>query len=199
MTKLAVLCSGRGSDLQSIIDAINAKKFSAEIKVVITDKPNVQALQRAENAGIKNICVDRKLFSSRADFEAEILKNLAEIDLVVLAGFMRILSPEFVKKFAGRLMNIHPALLPAFPGAHAHRDVLAYGVKVSGCTVHFVDEGTDTGPIILQAAVEVLDNDTEETLAARVLEQEHKIYPEAIKLFVEGKLKIEGRKVKILK
>ena len=196
--KLAVLCSGRGSDLQSIIDAINAKKFSAEIKVVITDRPNVQALQRAENAGIKNICVDRKLFSSRADFEAEILKNLAEIDLVVLAGFMRILSPEFVKKFAGRLMNIHPALLPAFPGAHAHRDVLAYGVKVSGCTVHFVDEGTDTGPIILQSAVEVLDNDTEETLAARVLEQEHKIYPQAIKLFVEGKLKIEGRKVKIL-
>ena len=198
MTKLAVLCSGRGSDLQSIIDAINAKKFSAEIEVVITDKPNVQALTRAENAGIKNICVDRKLFSSRADFEAEILKYLAEIDLVVLAGFMRILSPEFVKKFSGRLMNIHPSLLPSFPGAHAHRDVLAYGVKVSGCTVHFVDEGTDSGPIILQSAVEVLDDDTEETLAARVLEQEHKIYPQAIKLFVEGKLKIEGRKVKIL-
>ena len=198
MTKLAVLCSGRGSDLQSIIDAINAKKFSAKIEVVITDKPNVQALTRAENAGIKNICVDRKLFSSRADFEAEILKYLAEIDLVVLAGFMRILSPEFVKKFSGRLMNIHPSLLPSFPGAHAHRDVLAYGVKVSGCTVHFVDEGTDSGPIILQSAVEVLDDDTEETLAARVLEQEHKIYPQAIKLFVEGKLKIEGRKVKIL-
>ena len=195
MTKLAVLCSGRGSDLQSIIDAINAKKFSAEIEVVITDKPNVQALTRAENAGIKNICVDRKLFSSRADFEAEILKYLAGIDLVVLAGFMRILSPEFVKKFSGRLMNIHPSLLPSFPGAHAHRDVLAYGVKVSGCTVHFVDEGTDSGPIILQSAVEVLDDDTEETLAARVLEQEHKIYPQAIKLFVEGKLKISGRKV----
>ena len=111
---------------------------------------------------------------------------------------MRILSPEFVKKFAGRLMNIHPALLPSFPGAHAHRDVLAYGVKISGCTIHFVDEGTDSGPIILQAAVEVKDDDTEETLAARVLEQEHKIYPQAIKLFVEGKLKIEGRKVKIL-
>ena len=198
MTKLAVLCSGRGSDLQSIIDAINAEKFSAEIEVVITDKPNVQALTRAENAGIKNICVDRKLFSSRADFEAEILKYLAEIDLVVLAGFMRILSPEFVKKFSGRLMNIHPSLLPSFPGAHAHRDVLAYGVKVSGCTVHFVDEGTDSGPIILQSVVEVLDDDTEETLSARVLEQEHKIYPQAIKLFVEGKLKIEGRKVKIL-
>ena len=198
MTKLAVLCSGRGSDLQSIIDAINDKKFSAEISVVITDKPNVQALTRAEKAGIKNVCVDRKKFSTRAEFEEEILKYLGEIDLVVLAGFMRILSPEFVKKFSGRLMNIHPSLLPAFPGAHAHRDVLAYGVKVSGCTVHFVDEGTDSGPIILQKAVEVLDDDTEETLAARVLEQEHKIYPLAIKLFVEGKLKIEGRKVKIL-
>lgn len=198
MTKLAVLCSGRGSDLQSIIDAISDKKFSAEISIVITDKPNVPALTRAEKAGIKNICVDRKKFSTRAEFEAEILKNLSEIDLVVLAGFMRILSPDFVKKFSGRLMNIHPSLLPAFPGAHAHRDVLNYGVKISGCTVHFVDEGTDSGPIILQKAVEVFDDDTEETLAARVLEQEHIIYPQAIKLFVEGKLKIEGRKVKIL-
>ena len=197
MAKLAVLCSGRGSDLQSIIDAIQRGELSAEISIVITDKPQVQALTRAEKAGIKNICVDRKLFSSRADFEAELLKNLSDVDLVVLAGFMRILSPEFVKKFAGRLMNIHPALLPSFPGAHAHRDVLAYGVKVSGCTVHFVDEGTDTGPIILQAAVPVLEDDTEETLAARVLEQEHIIYPRAIKLFVEGKLKVEGRRVKI--
>lgn len=198
MTKLAVLCSGRGSDLQSIIDSIQRGELQAEISIVITDKPKVQALERAEKAGIKNICVDRKLFDNRADFEAEILKNLGEIDLVVLAGFMRILSPDFVKKFAGRLMNIHPSLLPAFPGAHAHRDVLAYGVKISGCTVHFVDEGTDSGPIILQAAVEVKDDDTEETLAARVLEQEHIIYPKAIKLFVEGKLKIDGRKVKIL-
>lgn len=198
MTKLAVLCSGRGSDLQSIIDAIQRGELQAEISIVITDKPKVQALERAEKVGIKNICVDRKLFESRADFEAEILKYLGEIDLVVLAGFMRILSPDFVKKFSGRLMNIHPSLLPAFPGAHAHRDVLAYGVKVSGCTVHFVDEGTDSGPIILQAAVEVKDDDTEETLAARVLEQEHIIYPQAIKLFVEGKLKLDGRKVKIL-
>ncbi|MBQ9442307.1 MAG: phosphoribosylglycinamide formyltransferase [Selenomonadaceae bacterium] len=198
MTKLAVLCSGRGSDLQSIIDAIRREELKAEISIVITDKPNVMALTRAENAGIKNICVDKKLFENRAEFEAEILKNLSEIDLVVLAGFMRILSPDFVKKFSGRLMNIHPSLLPAFPGAHAHRDVLNYGVKISGCTVHFVDEGTDSGPIILQKAVEVKDDDTEETLAARVLEQEHIIYPQAIKLFVEGKLKIEGRKVKIL-
>lgn len=198
MTELAVLCSGRGSDLQSIIDAIQSGELPAKISVVITDKPGVRALERAERAGIKNICVDRKKFETRAEFEKEILEHLGGIDLVILAGFMRILSPEFVKKFSGRLMNIHPSLLPAFPGAHAHRDVLAYGVKVSGCTVHFVDEGTDSGPVILQAAVEVKDDDTEETLAARVLEQEHIIYPEAIKLFVEGKLKIEGRKVKIL-
>ncbi len=198
MTKLAVLCSGRGTDLQSIIDAIKAGTLQAEISIVITDKPNVKALERAEIAGIKNICVDRKLFDNRADFEAELLKNLAEIDLVILAGFMRILSPEFVRKFTGRLMNIHPSLLPSFKGAHAHRDALEYGVKVSGCTVHFVDEGTDSGPIILQAAVEVKDDDTEETLSARILEQEHIIYPKAIQLFVEGKLKIEGRHVKIL-
>ena len=198
MTKLAVLCSGRGTDLQSIIDAIKAGTLQAEISIVITDKPNVKALERAEIAGIKNICVDRKLFGTRADFEAELLKNLAGIDLVVLAGFMRILSPEFVRKFTGRLMNIHPSLLPSFKGAHAHRDALEYGVKVSGCTVHFVDEGTDSGPIILQAAVEVKDDDTEETLSARILEQEHIIYPKAIQLFVEGKLKIEGRKVQIL-
>ena len=184
--------------MQSIIDAIKAGTLAAEISIVLTDKPNVKALERAEIAGIKNVCVDRKNFDSRADFEAELLKHLGGVDLVVLAGFMRILSPEFVRKFAGRLMNIHPSLLPAFPGAHAHRDVLAYGVKISGCTVHFVDEGTDSGPIILQAAVEVLDGDTEETLSARILEQEHILYPLAIQLFVEGRLKIDGRHVKIL-
>ena len=198
MTKLAVLCSGRGTDLQSIIDAIKRGDLNAEISVVITDKPNVPALERAEKAGIKNICVDRKNFADRADFETELLKNLEGVDLVVLAGFMRILSPNFVRRYEGRLMNIHPSLLPSFPGAHAHRDALNYGVKISGCTVHFVDEGTDSGPIILQAAVEVHEDDTEETLSARILEQEHIIYPQAIKLFVEGRLKIVGRQVKIL-
>ena len=197
MIKLGVLCSGRGTDLQSIIDAIERGELDAKISVVLTDKPNVKALERAELAGIKNICVDRKNFSTRADFEAELLKNLDGVDLVILAGFMRILSADFVRRYEGRLMNIHPSLLPAFPGAHAHRDVLAYGAKISGCTVHFVDEGTDSGPIILQAAVEVHEDDTEETLAARVLEQEHKIYPRAIKLFIDGQLKIEGRKVRI--
>lgn len=195
MTKLAVLCSGRGTDLQSIIDAIQRGELNAEISIVLTDKPNVMALERAEKAGIKNLCVDRKKFVSRADFEAELLKNLEDVDLVVLAGFMRILSPDFVRRYEGRLMNIHPSLLPAFPGAHAHRDALNYGVKVSGCTVHFVDEGTDSGPIILQAAVEVHEGDTEETLSARILEQEHIIYPKAIKLFVEGRLQVVGRQV----
>ena len=197
MTKLAVLCSGRGTDLQSIIDAIQRRELDAEISIVLTDKPNVMALERAEKAGIKNLCVDRKKFADRADFETELLKNLEGVDLVVLAGFMRILSADFVKRYEGRLMNIHPSLLPAFPGAHAHRDALNYGVKVSGCTVHFVDEGTDSGPIILQAAVEVHEDDTEETLSARILEREHIIYPQAIKLFVEGRLEIVGRKVLI--
>ena len=192
MEKLGVLCSGRGTDLQSIIDAIARKEVTAEIAVVLTDKADAYALTRAEKAGIKAVCVNRKEYADRESFEKAMVNELeaAGVTLVVLAGFMRILTPYFVRKYAGRLLNIHPALLPSFPGA--------YGVKVSGCTVHFVDEGTDSGPIILQAAVPVLDDDTEETLGARVLAKEHVIYPQAIQLFCEGKLKIEGRKVRLL-
>ena len=198
--KLGVLCSGRGTDLQSIIDAIDRGEVAAEIAVVLTDKPDAFALERASKAGIKVVCVNRKQFDGRESFEQALVGQLqaAGVTLVVLAGFMRILTPYFVRQYAGRIMNIHPALLPSFPGAHAHRDVLAYGVKVSGCTVHFVDEGTDSGPIILQAAVPVLDGDTEETLGARVLEQEHIIYPRAIQLYCEGKLEINGRHVHIV-
>lgn len=197
---LGVLCSGRGTDLQSIIDAVNAGQIDAKIGVVITDKPGVMALERAEKAGIKNICINRKEFADRQSFEEKLTEALkAEgVTLVVLAGFMRILSPYFVHEFSGRIMNIHPALLPSFTGAHAHRDVLAYGVKVSGCTVHFVDEGMDSGPIILQAAVPVFQDDTEDTLGARVLEQEHILYPKAIQLYVEGRLRVDGRHVTIL-
>ena len=197
---LGVLCSGRGTDLQSIIDAIADGKLDAEIALVLTDKPDVQALKRAEKAGIRNLCVNRKEYKDRETFERAMAAELkaSGVTLVILAGFMRILSPYFVHAYHGRIMNIHPALLPSFGGAHAHRDVLAYGVKISGCTVHFVDEGMDSGPIILQAAVPVLDDDTEETLGARVLEQEHIIYPKAIQLYVEGRLKVEGRHVKIL-
>ena len=198
--KLGVLCSGRGTDLQSIIDAIGRGEVKAEIAVVLTDKPDAFALERAKKAGIKSVCVNRKEYEGREPFEEALIKELEEagVTLVVLAGFMRILTPLFVRHFAGRIMNIHPALLPSFPGAHAHRDVLAYGVKVSGCTVHFVDEGTDSGPIIMQAAVPVLPGDTEETLGARVLEQEHIIYPKAVQLYCEGHLKVEGRHVHIL-
>lgn len=198
--KLGVLCSGRGTDLQSIIDAIGRGEVNAEITVVLADKPEAFALERAKKAGIKAVCVNRKQYDGRESFEKALIAELEEagVTLVVLAGFMRILTPVFVHHFAGRIMNIHPALLPSFPGAHAHRDVLAYGVKVSGCTVHFVDEGTDSGPIILQAAVPVLDGDTEETLGARVLEQEHIIYPQAIQLYCEGRLQVDGRQVRIL-
>jgi len=198
--RLGVLCSGRGTDLQSIIDAIARGEVAAEIAVVLADKQEAYALERARQAGIKAVCVDRKQYEGREPFEEALIAELeaAGVTLVVLAGFMRILTPVFVHHYAGRILNIHPALLPSFPGAHAHRDVLAYGVKVSGCTVHFVDEGTDSGPIILQAAVPVLDDDTEETLGARVLEQEHIIYPRAIQLYCEGRLRVEGRHVRIL-
>lgn len=198
--KLGVLCSGRGTDLQSIMDAIDRGEVAADVAVVLADKPDAFALERAAKAGIKAVCVNRKQFDDRESFEQALVSELqaAGVTLVVLAGFMRILTPYFVRQYAGRIMNIHPALLPSFPGAHAHRDVLAYGVKVSGCTVHFVDEGTDSGPIILQAAVPVLDGDTEETLSARVLAQEHIIYPRAIQLYCERKLEVDGRHVHIV-
>ena len=198
---IGVLCSGRGTNLQSIIAAVESGQIPAPIGVVLTDKPDVMALERAEKAGIPNFCVNRKECSDKQAFEEKLVEKLREhgVTLVVLAGFMRILSPYFVRAFKGRILNIHPALLPSFPGAHAHRDVLEYGVKVSGVTVHFVDEGMDSGPIILQAAVPVEDDDTEDTLAARVLVEEHKIYPRAIELYLKNKLKVEGRMVRILK
>ena len=197
---LGILCSGRGSNMQSIMAAIESGQIKAEIGIVLTDKPEARALQVASEAGIKSVCVNRKACSTQQEFEEKLVAELkaANVTLVVLAGFMRILSPYFVEAYRHRILNIHPSLLPSFGGAHAHRDVLAYGTKVSGCTIHFVDEGMDHGPIILQDTVSVLDDDTEDTLAARVLTKEHILYPKAIELFVDGRLElIDDRHVRI--
>ena len=197
---LGILCSGRGSNMQSIMAAIESGQIKAEIGIVLTDKPEARALQVASEAGIKSVCVNRKACSTQQEFEEKLVAELkaANVTFVVLAGFMRILSPYFVEAYRHRILNIHPSLLPSFGGAHAHRDVLAYGTKVSGCTIHFVDEGMDHGPIILQDTVPVLDDDTEDTLAARVLTKEHILYPKAIELFVDGRLElIDDRHVRI--
>ena len=198
---LGVLCSGRGSNLQSIMEAIDKGQIKAELGIVLTDKPEAKALERAEAAGIKAVCVNRKECSGQQDFEEKLVAELrqAGVTCVVLAGFMRILSPYFVNEFKHQILNIHPSLLPSFCGAHAHRDVLAYGTKVSGCTIHFVDEGMDHGPIILQDTVPVMDDDTEDTLAARVLVKEHVLYPKAIQLFVDGRLELVDDRHVIIK
>lgn len=198
--KAGVLVSGRGSNLQAVLDRIAGGYLPLEIGVVISDKVDAFALERAANVGIKTVVVARKECASKEEFEDRIHAALVEAgcELVVLAGFMRILSGNFVSKWHNKIINIHPALLPSFPGLDGQGQALEYGVKFTGCTVHFVDEGTDTGPIILQKVVPVLDDDTHDTLAARILEQEHKAMPEALKLWAEGKLVIEGRKVKIL-
>ncbi|AQS59781.1 phosphoribosylglycinamide formyltransferase [Desulforamulus ferrireducens] len=195
--RIGVLASGRGSNLQAIMDQCAAGQLPAEVVVVISDKPGAYALERAKGAGIAAYSVVYKDFASKAEYEQAIVRLLEQyqVQLVCLAGYMRLVGEPLLQAFPNRIMNIHPALLPSFPGLHGQRDALNYGVKISGCTVHFVDEGMDTGPIILQAAVPVLDDDTEETLAARILEQEHKLYPAAIKLFAEGRLEIQGRRV----
>lgn len=200
MRKIGVLVSGRGSNLQAIMDRIADGYLPLKIAVVISDKSDAYALERAQNAGIKTVAVERKGCASKDEFEAKITAALEEAgcELVVLAGFMRILSGGFVNKWHHKIINIHPALLPSFPGLHGQGQAVAYGVKFSGCTVHFVDEGTDSGPIILQKVVPVLDDDTEDTLADRILVQEHIAIPEALKLWAEDKLEINGRKVKVL-
>lgn len=197
---IGVLVSGRGSNLQAILDRIADGYLPVEVKVVISDKEDAYALERAKQAGISTVVVSRKACASKEEFEDKIHAALisAGCELVVLAGFMRLLSGAFVNKWQHKIINIHPALLPSFPGLDAQGQALDYGVKFSGCTVHFVDEGTDSGPIILQKVVPVLDSDTEDTLAARILEQEHKAMPEALKLWASDKLQIDGRHVKVL-
>jgi phosphoribosylglycinamide formyltransferase-1 len=195
--KIGVVVSGRGSNLQSIIDHIAEGKLNVEIAVVVSDHKEAFALERAAKAGIPTAVVERKGCKDKAEFEDKIDAALREAgaEVVVLAGFMRILTGHFISRWEHKIINIHPALLPSFKGLDAQGQAVDYGVKVAGCTVHFVDEGTDTGPIILQKVVPVLDDDTEETLAARILVEEHKALPEAIQLWADGKLTIQGRKV----
>ena len=197
--KIAVLCSGSGTNLQAIIDSVKSDYIPAEISIVISDKKDAYALTRAKESGIETIALNAKDFKSRDDFDKEIIRHLKKknVELVVLAGYMRLLSPCFIREYKDRIINIHPALLPSFKGTHAVKDALEYGVKVTGATVHFVDEELDSGPIILQNAVEIKEGDTEETLLERVHKEEHRIYPEAIRLFAEGRLTIEGRSVRI--
>ncbi|KAF0221715.1 MAG: phosphoribosylglycinamide formyltransferase [Geobacteraceae bacterium] len=195
--KIGVLASGSGTNLQSIIDRIEEGTLQAEIACVISNNVGAFALERARRHNIPSVYLDHRLFSGRSAYDAALVETLLDhqVELVVLAGFMRILTPVIIDAFPMKIMNIHPALLPAFPGLHAQKQALDYGVKIAGCTVHFVDAGTDTGPIIIQAAVPVQEDDTEETLSARIQVEEHRIYPEAVRLFVEGRLRTDGRRV----
>jgi phosphoribosylglycinamide formyltransferase-1 len=200
VVKIAVLVSGRGSNLQTIINSIeNGYVKNAEINVVISNKRDAYALERGRNQGISTVFLDPSgCDNAKYDLKILVVLKQYEIDLLLLAGYFQLLGPEIIEAYRNRILNIHPSLLPSFKGLHAQKQALEYGVKITGCTVHFVDEGLDSGPIILQSCVPVLQGDTEETLTARILDQEHIIYPEAVKLFVEGKLKIVGRTVGFL-
>ena len=194
---IGVLISGSGTNLQAIIDAIEAGKLDAKIEVVLSNKADAYGLVRARNHGIAVEVLNHRSFCSREDYDRAVITVLQArgVELVVLAGFMRLLSPGFVKTYSNRIMNIHPALLPSFPGLNVQQKAVDHGVRFSGCTVHFVNEECDEGPIIIQAVVPVFADDTGETLAARILEQEHRIYPRAIQLYAESRLKVVGRKV----
>jgi phosphoribosylglycinamide formyltransferase-1 len=195
--RLGILASGGGTNLQSLIDGCRDGSLDAEIVLVISNNPGAGALTRAEQAGIPHLCIDHRQFSERRLFDRSVVAALQEsrVELVALAGFMRIVSELFLDAFPQRIINIHPALLPAFPGLHVQKQALEQGARFTGCTVHFVDSGVDTGPIIIQAVVPILDDDTEESLSARILEQEHKIYPRAVQLIAQNRLRIEGRRV----
>jgi phosphoribosylglycinamide formyltransferase 1 len=196
MKRLGILLSGRGSNFEAIAQQIACGKLEAQVAVVISNVENAPGLQKARQSGFETFFLSSKGLSREA-FDRRISAVLHEkqVDLVCLAGFMRLLSPFFIQAFRHRILNIHPSLLPAFPGLDAQRQALEYGVKYSGCTVHFVDEGLDSGPIILQAPVPVLDGDTEEALSARILQEEHRLYSLAIQLVIDGKMRIEGRRV----
>ncbi|MEK9628676.1 MAG: phosphoribosylglycinamide formyltransferase [Nitrospinota bacterium] len=195
--KLAVLVSGRGSNLQAIIDSIEKNDLAAEISVVLSNVKDAYALERGKNHGLEVVFLDPKVYPDKADYEQKMIELLQSksVDLICLAGFMRILGKKFIQAFSGKIINIHPSLLPAFPGLHVQKRALEHGVKFSGCTVHFVNEEVDGGEIIIQAVVPVRDDDDTESLSKRILEQEHIIYPEAIRLIIEEKIEISGRRV----
>ncbi|GAB6064559.1 phosphoribosylglycinamide formyltransferase [Deferrisoma palaeochoriense] len=195
--RLGVLVSGSGSNLQAILDAAASGRLDAEVRVVVSDNPGAYGLERARNAGVPAEVVPWDPARPREAHDEAVVETLRRhgVDTVALAGYMRLVTPRLLGAFPGRVLNIHPALLPAFPGLHVHEKVIAHGAKFSGCTVHFVDEGMDTGPIICQAVVPVRDDDTPETLAARILREEHRIYPQALQYLAEGRLRVEGRRV----
>jgi phosphoribosylglycinamide formyltransferase-1 len=195
--KIGVLASGSGSNLQAIFDRIESGNLPVEVACVISNNAAAYALERAKRHDVPALHIDHRVFAGREEYDAALVETLQKYgaELVVLAGFMRIITTVLLDAFPMSIMNIHPALLPAFPGLHAQRQAMDYGVKVSGCTVHFVDTGTDTGPVIIQAAVPVLEGESEDTLSQRIQAEEHRIYPEAIRLFAEGRLRVEGRRV----
>ncbi|NTU43689.1 MAG: phosphoribosylglycinamide formyltransferase [Nitrospirales bacterium] len=199
MLHIGVLASGRGSNFQAIIDAIEKGTIPAAVRLLIVDSSDAYALERAKKHGIEGLYLNPKDFSGRDAYFTQIVGEMRSrgVELICLAGFMRIVRKPLIDAFPNRIMNIHPALLPSFPGLHGQQQAVDYGVRISGCTVHFVDEGMDTGPIIIQAAVPVSPDDTEESLSARILKEEHRIFPEAIRLYAEGRLTVEGRIVKI--
>ncbi|MCM8796727.1 MAG: phosphoribosylglycinamide formyltransferase [Candidatus Omnitrophica bacterium] len=199
MMNIAVFASGRGTNFNAIIKAVRAGKIKANLALLVCDNPDAGAIKKAKRAGIEVALIERKDFSSKREFEREIIRRLEShnIELIVLAGFMRILTADFVRRYAGRILNIHPALLPSFKGTEGIKDAFDYGVKITGVTAHFVDEEMDHGPIILQGALKIDESDTLESLEKKIHRLEHRLYPEAIRLFVEGRLKIEGRKVRI--
>ena len=195
--KLAVLVSGRGSNLQAIIDSIDREELDAHLSIVISNTKDAMALKRAEKHGIKTIFIDPSTYLNSKEYDKALVLKLKEfsIDLICLAGYMRILGEEVIQTFEKKIINIHPSLLPAFPGLNAQKQAINHGVKFSGCTVHFVDSGVDNGPIILQTVVPVYDNDDEKSLSKRILEQEHYLYPKAIKMIQENKIRLDGRTV----
>ncbi len=197
--RVGVLASGSGSNFQALVEALNVEGSPARVEVLICNVPGAKVLSRAAASQVESVVLDHRSITSRAQFDEQLARALLErrIELVCLAGYMRLVSPQFLRQFPGKIINIHPALLPAFPGLHGVRQALHSGVRIAGCTVHFVDEGTDTGPIIAQAAVPVLPNDDEGSLSARINAEEHRIYPSVVRAIAQGKVRLEGRRVEL--